>query len=327
MNNAVSLITGAAGFIGSHLVHRLVAAGDTVHALVRETTALDRLADLVHPPAGTPRRGKLVVHRLDLADYDAVRACVAQARPTRVFHLAAETRLPAEPTVTGARGATGIYLDPLLNLVEALASLPEPPGVLVRAGTIAEYGRAELPYREHGSTSPVTPYGAGMLHASHVLAMLGPSLPFPAITARLALCYGPGQSSAFLVPQLIEACMAQRPSTVMRPDDRRDLIHIDDVVDALVRIAELAPQGCDVVNICSGAAPDMGSVARRIIALTGCDPALVSLRQSVPGVTCNELRSSPERARLRLGWQSTISLDEGLKRTIAAVRRAQAMAE
>lgn len=317
MHKTVSLVTGAAGFIGSHLSSRLLSEGDEVHVLVRPTTSLRRLADIV---------GDLIVHRVDLSDRAATRDCVAAISPNRVFHLAAETRLPTEPSFAATRAAIGHYVEPTLNLVESLAELAEPPSVMVRAGTIAEYGSAELPYRETGLAIPLTPYGAGMLAATHWLAMLAPALTFPAITARLALCYGPGQSRSFLVPALIEAALSRRPFTVERPDDRRDLLHVSDTVTALLRIAELAPRDCRVINVSSGTAPTMREVVERIVELTGCDPSLIALRRPSPGDRPVELRCAADLVRLLCGWERRIGLDDGLSQTIADEQHLRSLA-
>lgn len=319
MRNAVSLLTGAGGFIGAHLAQRLVAAGDRVHVIVRPSTSLARLAPFVD---------RLVVHRIDLADRAEIRRCLAGIRPRRVFHLAAETRLPAQPSFAAARAAAGTYLQPALNLLEPLAELAEPPDVVVRAGTIAEYGRAELPYSETRRAFPTTPYGAGMLATTDSIAMLAPLMPFPVVTARLALCYGPGQATSFLIPALVEACLANRPITVQRPLDRRDLLHVDDAVDALLHIARMAPRDFGTVNICTGIAPTMAQVAQRIAALAGCAPGIVTLRpaQSTEpgsGGQPTELRSDPARARSRLRWEPLIGFEEGLRRTVAAHRQLQ----
>ena len=91
----------------------------------------------------------------------------------------------------------------------------------------------------------MTAYGAGVVAATHLTAALQPRLPFRISTARLALVYGPAQSTDYLIPYLIQRCLDGLPSVVRRPDDRRDLIHVDDVVDGLLRLAEVELPGRD----------------------------------------------------------------------------------
>ena len=315
MAEGVTLLTGAGGFIGAHLVRHLFEQGGEVHAIVRPSTELGRLA---------PFADSLTIHRIDLSDRLEIRRCIRAIAPRRVFHLAAETRLPPQPDFSAARGAAAIYLQPALNLLEPLAELPEPPEAVVRAGTIAEYGHAPLPYREQDRAVPSTPYGAGMLTTTEAIAMLAPCLPFPVVTARLALCYGPGQAASFLVPALIRACLDRQPMVIRRPADRRDLLHVDDAVDALLHIARLAPTAgrqLDCVNVCTGLAPTMDEVAHRIEALTGCPEGFLTratLSDEITAAAPATLLSSPDLAAERLGWRHRIDLDEGLARTVAA---------
>lgn len=312
MGRHVTLLTGAAGFIGSHLARELVARGDTVHVIVRPGTLLTRIADI---------SDRVFVHRADLANREATLACVEAIAPERVFHLAAGTRMSPRPSIEAARTAIGAYIEPALNLVEALCALPTPPSVFVRTGTIAEYGRALLPFEESRRARPTTPYGAGMLATTDCLEALTPTLNFPVITARLALVYGPGQDAAFLVPGLVDACLSGRRMTLARPGDRRDLVHVDDVVEALLCVADGAGPDCTIVNVASGTAVPVLSIAQLVVALTGCDPDLIDARPLVPGEETEQLCCCPRLARQRFGWEQAIALGDGLRRTIAVERR------
>ncbi|MFC6621432.1 NAD-dependent epimerase/dehydratase family protein [Novosphingobium panipatense] len=314
VRGSVSLVTGAAGFIGSHLTARLVARGDDVHVVLRPGSNRARLLSVME---------RVTVHELDLADRSAVRAAIRAACPNRVFHLGAETRLSDQPAFDTARKALPLYVEPAFNLVEELAALPDPPFIVIRAGTIAEYGQAETPYRETGQPLPLTPYGAGMLAATHGLSMLAPILPFPVITARLALCYGPGQSRSFFVPALVDALLSRRSITVARPEDRRDLMHVTDAVEGLLRLADFAPADCELVNLATGMAPTMREVAERVVAQIGCPASLVSFRTLPPGDVPTRLLSSPDRANRRFGWRARIGLEDGLRATIEAEQAAR----
>ena len=308
-----TLITGAGGFIAAHLVQRLIAEGGPVHALVRPTTSLERLR---------PFGANVHLHFADLCNRQDVQSCVRAIAPGRVFHLAAETRLRSEHQSSAQAQFTPVltqtFRQPALNLVEALADLPQPPDVFLRAGTIAEYGAVALPYRESQIPDPASAYGRGMLLTSEALAALAPKLPFPVITARLALCYGPGQSRSFLIPALIDACVSRRAITVQRPADRRDLLHVSDAVDAFLEISRIVPAQCGIINIGTGMAPSMDEVAALIEAATGCPPGVVSRARTEQQNDPDELRCDPALARKVLGWESRIDLAEGLERTVMA---------
>ncbi|NNC52173.1 MAG: NAD-dependent epimerase/dehydratase family protein, partial [Erythrobacter sp.] len=240
MDGKSCLVTGAAGFIGSHLCRRLLDEGAQVHALVRPGTGLERIASIAD---------RLVIHRADLADRNTLASCLAQAEPHIVYHLATPTRFAGNDPVANAAASVETIVEPLITLVGALADAPRPPENFVRTGTIAEYGNVALPYREERREAPVTPYGTAMLAGTHYLALLQDDLAFPSVTARLALTYGEGQSSDFLVPALFEACQRGRSIRLQRPDDRRDLIHIDDVIDALLIMGQTPLPGARHVNV------------------------------------------------------------------------------
>lgn len=310
----VSLVTGAAGFIGAQLCRRLLARGDKVHALVRPSTRLDRLADIVD---------EITLHRVDLVDARSLQAALASIAPASVYHLAAQTRPETGSPFLALRKAGELNLSATLTLVEALASLETPPRVVVRAATIAEYGPAEVPCREDALARPATVYGSGMLATTAALGVLAGKLPFPVINARLALCYGPGQSRAFLIAETIAALLAGHSVTLSRPDDRRDLIHVEDAVAGLIAIADTIPADCPIVNIASGIAPRMDDVVGQVRDLVGAAPDLLRIAQREPDARASVLHASPELARRRLGWRATITLDEGLRHTIAAERSAR----
>ena len=124
------LITGAAGFIGSHLAAACVAAGHEVHAVVRPASSDDRLG---------PLGSALVRHRLDLGSEDDLRACVRDVLPEIVFHLAGQPRRTETPGLDDADAGID-EMRCLLGLLRTLNRARRPPRVLVRSGSLAEYG-------------------------------------------------------------------------------------------------------------------------------------------------------------------------------------------
>jgi UDP-glucose 4-epimerase len=297
-----------------HLARHLLARGDEVHVLVRPETAPTRLQAIMD---------EVTVHRLGLADADALAQCLKLAAPDQVFHLASETRKTVTPGFAAARQTIAEYQLELITLLEALAGMPQPPKSLVRAGTIAEYGDAPTlaPDYEDQREAPTTPYGAAFTAGTHYIQMLAGILPFPVVTPRLALVYGAGQSDAFLIPAMIRACLEGRKTVIRSPSDRRDLIYIDDVIDALVRCADAPPPGCSVINIATGIAPTMREVAAIVIAATGVDPALVEFGDPDPDQAVSQLWVTTDRARELIGWSSTTALNAGIALTVEAMRR------
>ena len=280
--------------------------------LVRPETASNRLQ---------PIAGEVTVHRVALKDADALERCLQLAAPGQVYHLASETRKTVKPGFAAARQTILDYQVELIILLEALAGMQQPPRSVVRAGTIAEYGEAPTPSHEDQREAPTTPYGAAFTAGTHYIQMLAGILPFPVVTPRLALVYGAGQSDAFLIPAMIRACLEGRKTVIRRPRDRRDLLYIDDAIEALVRCGDAPPPGCSVINIGTGIAPTMREAAGIVISATDADPALVEFDESDPNQAVSELRVTTDRARELIGWSSTTPLDAGIARTVEAMRR------
>lgn len=312
------LITGGAGFIGSHLAAHELARGNNVHVLVRPTTTLNRLARL---------NGDLNVHHCDLADAAALADCFAAARPERVFHLGVRTRRPPEPNIDQAIDSVREDLLNTLTLLKAAAEAPVPPKILVRAGTIAAYGDLPPPFEECQRERPLTAYGAAMVAGAHYSNLLQPCLPFQVVTARLALVYGFGQSTAFLVPSMIEKCLAGQPVVLRNPDARRDLIYVDDVVEGLSLVARKGlPADQPIINLATGIAPSVREMADVVVRATGCDPDLIRVAPT-PGVGDTVLVSSPDLARDLLGWTSKTRFSDGIARTVELIRASELMSE
>ncbi|HEV7307799.1 NAD(P)-dependent oxidoreductase [Ensifer sp.] len=301
------LITGAAGFIGSHMTRICVDAGHEVHVIVRPGTEDSRL-DAVD--------GAFVRHNFDLQSEDAIRRCLSDAAPEIVFHLAARPRRREEAELNDAKAGIREHLNAVLGLLGAAGAARHPPKKIIRTGSLAEYGVAQAPYEEDSREIPVNAYGAELTAATHLIGGLQARLPFPVITARLALVFGPMQSTQFAIPQLIEHCLSAQRSVVHHPSDRRDLLYVDDVVEALLRVAE-APTSTRLVNIATGIAPSMREIARLIVEHTGADPALIEY--GADGVTGGipDFRASPARVKDLFGWSARVPLAEGFTRTVA----------
>ncbi len=303
------LITGGAGFVGSHLARRCVSEGHEVHVLLRPTSDAARLGDML-PTIG--------VHRLALGDRAALRACLDEVRPTNIYHLAYGTGLRHDRSLAGA-GASLRNLSDLLALVGEAAASAHPPAFFLRTGSIAEYGEAPIPFREDQREQPITGYAAAIVAGTHYAGAIAPALPFPLVTARLALVYGMGQAADFLVPGLVLASLKRQPFTIQRPLDRRDLIHVDDAVDALNRLSGSSLSGGEIVNIGSGKTIGVAELAERIARLAGCDTAHIRRMPQTDPVT---LQLCVDRAT-SLGWTPRVGLEEGLDALIRDMRCAR----
>lgn len=299
------MITGAAGFIGSHLVRACLTRGDRVFALVRPGSGADRLADVL---------SDVELLHADLADAEQVRIMLDRTRPEVIYHAAANTRVAADAGLADAATSLRDNLSPLLGLVSAAATCKTPPKAFIRLGTIAEYGDNAVPYTETQCEKPRDSYGASMLAGTKYLAMLRPRLPFSAMTARLSLTYGPGQTGAQLVPYLIQRLLSGETARIGRPDDTRDFVHVADVVAALLLLADAPSDENPVVNISTGVATKVRDVALALADLTKSAPDQLVFGES--GDAPMHLVNDPTLFHALYPWTARIGVADGLRDTV-----------
>lgn len=301
------VITGGAGFVGSHLVRRCLGSGDDVHVLVRPTTELDRLRAL---------NGSLHIHKLFLTDTDTLLTIFEKIRPSQIFHLASSTRRNRKDDLMDVRESVEQEIIGFLSLLSASANSGYPPETLVRAGTIAEYGAAPIPFEEIQREYPRNAYAAAHVACSHYMQMLQSRLPFCSVTARLALIYGGDQSEGFLIPRLIQNCLRGQPTTIRHPEYRRDLLYVDDAVSALCLIAGRKDISGMIFNIATGTAPSVRDVADLVLRSTGADETLLSYEDGAVSEDIPEIRASASLAHKEIRWKASISIEQGIEATV-----------
>jgi UDP-glucose 4-epimerase len=274
------LVSGAAGFLGSHLCDRLLADGHLV-------TGADDLSTGVMANLSAARRRKgFAFHHFDVAAPLAA-DLVAREQPDVVLHLA-----PVLP-------------EHLLAASRAAAAR------VVVAGSAAVYGVTRRPVSERYGTHPATLSGAH--HAAveaYVHAHVAQGLR--AATLRLATVYGP--RSRGVVTTWARALGARRP-TYIRGDGKqvRDLVHVEDVVDAFVRCLGGRADGRRL-NIGTGTGTAVRRLHSAVAAAVGAPDAPEFRPPHEDDLT--SLLVDPGAARRTLGWEPTISLKEGLARTL-----------
>lgn len=246
------LVTGAAGFIGSHVVRVLLDAGRDVAVVVRPGNPPVRLRDVAD---------RLTVMPHDLADPAALRPELAAWRPDACIHLA----WYAEP---------GKYLTAPENvpaLVAGLGLLDElirvGCGQVVMAGTCAEYDTDVGFLREDGPTRPLTLYAASKLSLSLIAERVAAAAGIELAWARLFYLFGPGEDERRLVPALIGALARGEEFAASAGTQVRDYLHVADVAGALWALVERRVGG--VVNVCSGVPVTMRQVMETVGEIVG----------------------------------------------------------
>ena len=300
------LVTGASGFIGSHVARRLLQQGDEVHVLLRNESRVERLDGLVG----------LVRWNCGLFDRGELESCLRNSAPERIFHCAGTFKARNATGWEPVREAQRVNVDALVNLVEAAASSGAPIRSLVRLGGLEEYGSGPAPFVESQRESPRSAYSASQVAGTHLLQSLQPMLPFAAVTIRPTLIYGPFQSNDFLIPSLIEALLAGRPFPLSEGNQRRDLLHVDDLVSAMLAASTSDRVAGKVINVATGKAPRIRTIARAIGRMTGRSHLLRFGALPDRPNDIFDLRGDSSKAQRLLGWRPTIPLVRGLAQTI-----------
>ena len=217
------LVTGATGFLGSHLSARLVRERAEVHALVRPGSDRSRLALIA---------GEIRFWEGDVADPASLVRALAGGAPNAVFHLAADTgvRRLGEGW-DGLERSIRVNLQGTMAVIRAALEAAHPVARIIRVGGLEEYGDGPTPYLETQREQPISPYSASQVAGTHYAEMVQRGTDVPIVTLRPALIYGPGQSSDFLIPSLILSCLRNEDFDLTSGTQHRDLLHVDDFVD------------------------------------------------------------------------------------------------
>ncbi|MEE8120224.1 MAG: GDP-mannose 4,6-dehydratase [Anaerolineales bacterium] len=304
------LVTGAGGFIGSHLVERLVAEGARVRALVHYNSRNDPGLLKLLPDETLAALDLLPA---DLLDPFAVRQAVEGIEV--VFHLGALISIPysyIHPYHVAETNMMGT-----LNVLEACRAA----GVrrLVQTSSSEVYGTAlHVPIDEDHPLQGQSPYSASKIGADKLAESYFCAYELPVVTLRPFNTYGPRQSDRAVIPTIITQALTQDVVHLGNLDARRDLTYVTDTVNGFIKVAEAANVDGGTYNLGAGSDITIGELAEKIIKFVG---------RSVK-IEVDEARLRPERSEVQrlladntlakkdLGWEPRISLDEGLRRTI-----------
>jgi UDP-glucose 4-epimerase len=298
-----AIVTGGAGFIGSHVVDALLADGHAV-------TVIDDLSS--GDAARVAPAAKLV--ELDIVDADALEAVVAEAKPSAIFHLAAQASVIV--SVENPGRDCDVNVKGTLNIVEA-AGRCNAPVVFTSTGGALYGDDAPMPTAEDRIPAPLSPYGASKWAAEAYVNTWSLSSGIPHAVCRLGNVYGPRQSphgEAGVVAIFSEHLYTGRaPKLYGHGTPTRDYVYVGDVVRGL-----LAASGrVGTYNIATSVETDVATVWRELSEVAGkqIEPQLADLR---PGELLHS-RLDISRAERELGWRPQVPIAEGLRLTYEAL--------
>lgn len=296
-------LTGAAGFVGSHVARLLVGRGCEIHALIRPGTSRERIKDI---------ESSLNIIEGDLTSQSLWFAALKKARPQMCIHLA----WIATP---------GVYLKSLENLELVGSTLRLARSLsdigckkLAGVGTCFEYDTAAGVLSESSPTRPRTLYAASKVALQSILDQFSKLTDMPVVWPRLFYIYGPGENERRLVPTLIRSCLQGVPVELSSADKVLDYLHVEDTASAIWAAASSDLTG--PVNIGSGQAVTLLELSEKISHLTGTSGLFRFGAKSDEPDDPHKVLSDNRRLR-DIGWTPKYSLDDGLQNVIDWWRR------
>jgi NAD dependent epimerase/dehydratase len=308
------LVTGAGGFIASHLVESLVLQGARVRAFVRYNSRGDPGLLALLP---ADRLAQVEIVAGDLRDLPAVQQ--AMSGVSHVFHLGALIAIPysyvhpAEVVETNVMGTLNVLLAGRQTGAERL----------VHTSTSEVYGTAQrVPIDESHPLQGQSPYSASKIGADKLAESFYRSFDLPVVTLRPFNTYGPRQSARAVIPTIIAQALTQDVIYLGNLDARRDLTYISDTIDGYLRVAQTPGVEGETFNLGTGVEVSIGDLAQEIIALIGrpVSLALDPQRLRPEKSEVQRLLSDNRLAFKRLGWQPKVDLRQGLLETIDWMR-------
>jgi UDP-glucuronate 4-epimerase len=289
------IVTGAAGFIGSHLAEALQSAG-------HEVLGIDCFTDYYDPAVKERNASGLDVRRLDLArdeldfsDWDGV------------FHLA------GQPGVRSFGDVFPLYVERNVLASQRVFEAAALAGArVVFASSSSVYGEAErYPTPEETPPRPLSPYGITKLACEHLARASGRSFGLDAVVLRYFNAYGPRQRPDMAFPRVVAALIEGRSFTLYGDGEQsRSFTYVGDIVAASVLAMEKAAPG-SIYNVGGGQEATMNETIALLEGIAG-RRLKIQRREAIDG---DQRRTKADTTRIRadLGWQSSTTLDEGLK--------------
>lgn len=304
------LVTGAGGFIGSHLAERLAETGCKVRAFVHYNST-GRWGWLEE----SPLRGQMEVIAGDIRDYDSVLAAMRGCQT--VFHLAALIGIPysyASPLAYVRVNVEGAY-----NILQAARETK--PQRVVMTSTSETYGTAQyVPIDEKHPVSAQSPYAATKAAADQLALSFHRSFGVPVNIARPFNTYGPRQSARAIIPTVISQILSgARKVHLGNLSPTRDLTFVRDTVEGFIAVAGCEALVGDVANIGMDEEISIGDLARAIARLMNAYVEIESdtVRERPAGSEVERLRAANAKIRDLTSWQPSHTLETGLRETIA----------
>lgn len=302
------VVTGAAGFIGSHLAERLLGDG-------HEVIGIDALTAYYDPRikreniAGALRHPKFAFHEADLRTVDVAPLL---GRAEVVFHLA------GQPGVDSFGPRFADYVGHNLTATHRLLEAAQGVKLVVLASSSPVYGAAPAPFREDGPASPTTPYGITKLAAEQLCLQYSANGMIPAMAFRFFTVYGPRQRPDMAFTKLCRAVLRDEPFPIRGTGDQvRDFTYVGDIVDGLVAAPTKGRAGL-LLNLGGGTSVSVNRAIAIVEQLAGRKAKIA--RQPVKPGEMDRNPADPARLQAEFGFAPRTPIEDGLRRQFEWVK-------
>ena len=305
LNGSRVLVTGASGFIGSHLTRKLVDLGAQVHVLTSVVSS-------VYPTRLVGLRDRIALHEASLTDRGAIEQVAEAVKPEYVFHLGAYTHVGK--SWQRVDECIQVNVQGTVNLLMALA--PHGYKRFVNAGTSEIYGDIDVPFREDKQPHPVSPYSVSKYAAEEYCRLFFESYGWPIVRVRPFNAYGPAQSPDRVIPEIITRTLRGEPLRMTQGRQTREFNYVEDLARGFVQLATTPGIDGELFNLGCGVDVSMRDLATKILDLMGnpVDAEFGALPDRPTEIW--EMRCDATKARERVGYEPQTSLEDGLSRTI-----------
>jgi dTDP-glucose 4,6-dehydratase len=309
------LVTGAGGFIGSHLTETLLAQGNSVRAFVRYTsTGLAGWLDHLQAPT----EDGLEIRFGDLRDPEAVRKAALGC--DAVYHLGAMIAIPY--SYQHPREFVDVNVTGTLNVLEAMRSSSCRRGVFISTSEV--YGTAQyVPMDEAHPVVGQSPYAASKIGADSLVMSYFRSFDVPAVIARPFNTYGPRQSLRAIVPTVLAQAAAGGPLRLGNTTPTRDLNFVTDTVAGIMACGTVEGIEGETFNLGTGREISVADLAEQACKLANIPFNIQSQQNRLRPMASevDRLLAHCEKAGSILGWRPVTSLEDGLKQTMDWIRQ------